>query len=138
MQFLFVAAFVTVLLLLPQCLQRSSLAPQVCPFSRPLEYLPLCWESLIFCIGILGREIVRALGKDPQQWQTVHALSRIQKEKYPTKVKHDFIDLTASAKEMAQQLEGVEAEYVFFAAYLQKDSEQANWDVNGTIAQVVQ
>ncbi len=34
---------------------------------------------------------------------------------------------------MAKQLHGIEAEYVFFAAYLQKDSEQANWDVNGTV-----
>ncbi len=34
---------------------------------------------------------------------------------------------------MAKSLEGVEAEYVFFAAYLQKDSEQANWEVNGRI-----
>lgn len=32
---------------------------------------------------------------------------------------------------MAKQLEGVEAEYLFFAAYLQKDTEQENWDVNG-------
>ena len=35
---------------------------------------------------------------------------------------------------MAKSLEGVEAEYVFFAAYLQKDSEQANWEVNGSFA----
>ena len=81
--------------------------------------------------GILGREIVHALGKDPKQWQTVHALSRSQKEEYPASVKHGFIDLTSDAKEMAKQLEGVEAEYVFFAAYLQKDSDQENWDVNG-------
>ncbi|KAK4697383.1 hypothetical protein P7C71_g677, partial [Lecanoromycetidae sp. Uapishka_2] len=83
--------------------------------------------------GILGREIVHALGKDPKQWETVHALSRSQKEKYPSNVKHDTIDLTGDAKQMAKQLEGVEAEYVFFAAYLQKDSEQENWDVNGAM-----
>lgn len=61
--------------------------------------------------GILGREIVHALGKDPRQWQTVHALSRSQKENYPSNVKHDTIDLTNDAKGMAKQLEGVEAEY---------------------------
>ena len=32
---------------------------------------------------------------------------------------------------MAKQLQGVEAEYVFFAAYLAKDDEQASSDVNG-------
>lgn len=85
--------------------------------------------------GILGREIVRALGKDRKQWQTVHALSRSQKEEYPSNVKHDFIDLTADAKDMAKQLQGVEAEYVFFAAYLQKANEQENWDVNGDMLQ---
>lgn len=32
---------------------------------------------------------------------------------------------------MAKDLKDVEAEYVIFAAYLQKDSEQENWEVNG-------
>lgn len=74
-----------------------------------------------------------ALGKDPAAWHTVHALSRSQKESYPQNVKHDFIDLTGDAKAMAKQLQGIEVEYVFFAAYLQKDTEQENWDVNGRI-----
>lgn len=81
--------------------------------------------------GILGREIVHALGKDPKKWQIVHALSLSQKEEYPSNVKHYTVDLTGDARTMAKQLEGVEAEYVFFAAYLQKESEQENWDVNG-------
>lgn len=34
---------------------------------------------------------------------------------------------------MAKQLDGVEAEYVFFSAYLQKDSDQENWDVNSAM-----
>ena len=34
---------------------------------------------------------------------------------------------------MAKQLQGIEAEYVFFAAYLQRDSDQENWDVNGDV-----
>jgi len=46
-------------------------------------------------------------------------------------VVHHYIDLTSSADEMAKLLDGVEGEYVFFAAYLQKESEQENWDVNG-------
>ena len=89
--------------------------------------------NAILAPGILGREIVHALGKDPKHWQTVHALSRSQKEEYPSNIKHDTIDLTGSAQDMAKQLQGVEAEYVFFAAYLQKDSEQENWDVNGAM-----
>lgn len=72
-----------------------------------------------------------ALGKDPETWQTVHALSRSQKESYPPNVKHDFIDLTGDAKSMAKQLQRIQVDYVFFAAYLQKDTEQENWDVNG-------
>ncbi|KAM7219343.1 Iridoid synthase [Rhypophila decipiens] len=78
--------------------------------------------------GILGREIVKELAKD---FKKVHALSRSKKDDYPSNVEHNFIDLTSSAEEMANTLKGVEAEYIFFAAYLQKDSEQENWDVNG-------
>jgi len=32
---------------------------------------------------------------------------------------------------MAKQLQGVEAEYVFFAAYMSKGSDHEDWDVNG-------
>jgi len=46
-------------------------------------------------------------------------------------VKHDTIDLINDAKGMAKQLQGVEAEYLFFAAYLQKETEQEMWDING-------
>ncbi|EON65106.1 hypothetical protein W97_04342 [Coniosporium apollinis CBS 100218] len=81
--------------------------------------------------GILGREIVLELGKNPQQWPTVHALSRSKKDAYPDSVVHNHIDLTSSADDMAKQLENVKADYVFFAAYLQKETEQENWDVNG-------
>ena len=38
---------------------------------------------------------------------------------------------------MAKQLEGVEGEYLFFAAYLQKNSEQENYDVNGKLIENV-
>jgi len=81
--------------------------------------------------GILGREIVKQLGKDPKKWQTIHALSRSQKDEYPSNVVHNHIDLTSSAEDMAKDLKDVKGEYVFFAAYLQKDTEQENWDVNG-------
>ena len=58
-------------------------------------------------LGILGRGILYALGKDPQQGQTVHARSRSQKNKHPSNVKHDTIDLTQDAEDTAKQLEGV-------------------------------
>ncbi|KAK4463678.1 hypothetical protein QBC42DRAFT_198740 [Cladorrhinum samala] len=83
--------------------------------------------------GILGREIVKQLGQDPKKWQTVHALSRSKKDEYPSNVVHNHIDLTSSAQDMAKDLKDVRAEYVFFAAYLQKDSEQENWEVNGSM-----
>lgn len=84
-----------------------------------------------FNAGILGREIVKQLGRDPNKWTKVYALSRSKKDEYPSSVQHRHIDLTGDAKAMAKELEGVEADYVFFAAYLQQDSEQGNWDVNG-------
>lgn len=82
--------------------------------------------------GILGREIVAALSQD-SQWTKIHALSRSQKDKYPPSVQHDKIDLTASAQDIATQLknQGVEGEYLFFAAYLAKDDEGEASDVNG-------
>ncbi|EFQ25650.1 NAD dependent epimerase/dehydratase [Colletotrichum graminicola] len=72
--------------------------------------------------GILGREIVDRLAQNPEQWKTIYAISRSQRDQYPPNIKHGFI---------AKDLQGVEAEYVFFAAYLQKDSEKENWDANG-------
>ena len=37
----------------------------------------------------------------------------------------------SSAQDMAKDLQNVRGEYIFFAAYLQRDTEQENWDVNG-------
>ncbi|KAK1991934.1 NAD(P)-binding protein [Colletotrichum falcatum] len=81
--------------------------------------------------GILGREIVDRLSQNKEQWKTVYAMSRSKKDEYPPNVKHGFVDLTRPADQIAKDLEGVEAEYVFFAAYVQKDSEKENWDANG-------
>jgi NAD(P)-dependent dehydrogenase (short-subunit alcohol dehydrogenase family) len=83
--------------------------------------------------GMLGRQIVFELGRDPKQWSHVTALSRSQKEDYPENVAHNHLDLTSSAKGIAKELGNVKGEYLFFAAYLQKDSEQENWDVNGSL-----
>ncbi|KAF2144737.1 uncharacterized protein K452DRAFT_325221 [Aplosporella prunicola CBS 121167] len=81
--------------------------------------------------GILGREIVTELGQNPQQWPTVHALSRSKKDTYPENVIHNHIDLTGNAEEMAKDLKNVEGEYIFFSAYLQKTTEEDNTKVNG-------
>ncbi|KAF9700959.1 hypothetical protein EKO04_000841 [Ascochyta lentis] len=83
--------------------------------------------------GIQGREIVLELAKDRQQWPTVHALSRSKKERYPETVLHHHIDLMSSPDEMANDLKDVQGSHVFFAAYMQKDTEKENWDVNGAI-----
>lgn len=71
--------------------------------------------------GILGHEIIFELGRNPQKWPAVHALSRTTKEDYPSSVIYNHIDLTSSAQEMAKDFKNVKAEYVFFVAYLQKD-----------------
>lgn len=81
--------------------------------------------------GILGREIVKELSRSPEEWKTIYALSRSKKDEYPSHVVHKHIDLLSSADQMAKDLQGVEAEYIFFSAYLQKDTEQENWEVNG-------
>jgi hypothetical protein len=81
--------------------------------------------------GILGREIILELGRNLATWPTVHALSRSKKEDYPDSVIHNHVDLTNSADDIAKDLEKVSGDYLFFTAYLQKDTEQENWDVNG-------
>lgn len=43
------------------------------------------------------------------------------------------MDLQSSPNEMSSDLENVRDEYMFFAAYLQEDTEQENWDINGAM-----
>ncbi|KAK4199858.1 hypothetical protein QBC40DRAFT_281263 [Triangularia verruculosa] len=94
-------------------------------------------SSAIVCgaTGILGREIVYRLAQNPQQWKTIHALSRSKKDEYPSNVVHNHIDLLHSAEQMAKDLQDVSGEHVFFAAYMQKDTEEENWQVNGDMLQ---
>lgn len=88
-----------------------------------------------FVIGILGREIVSELGKDPKAWPNVYALSRSKKEDYPFNIKHTHLDLQGDPKQMAKELEHVDAEYVFFTAYLAQDDEDDATKVNGDMLQ---
>lgn len=60
-------------------------------------------------------------------------MSRSKKDDYPDTVIHNHIDLQSSPDEMAKDLENVRGEYIFFAAYLAQDTEQAAWDVNGAM-----
>jgi len=88
-----------------------------------------------FLIGILGRKIVSELGKDPKAWPNVYALSRSKKEDYPFNVKHTHLDLRGDPNQMAKELEHVDAEYIFFTAYLAQDDEDDATKVNGDMLQ---
>ncbi|VUC31497.1 unnamed protein product [Clonostachys rosea] len=81
--------------------------------------------------GILGREITLELCSHPEQWDRIYTVSRSNTEDFGPRVKHAHLDLTGKPEDMARNLEGVQAEYVFFAAYLQKDSEDEATRVNG-------
>lgn len=85
--------------------------------------------------GILGREIVQELSRDPQRWPTVWALSRSKKEAYSENVKHTHLDLQDSAEEMAKQIGHIKPDYIFFTAYLAKDDEGEATKVNGDMLQ---
>lgn len=63
-------------------------------------------------------------------------MSRSKKEDFSPRVKHVHLDLTAAAETMSDDLKGVEADYVFFAAYLQQDSEEESTRVNGNISNI--
>jgi hypothetical protein len=74
-----------------------------------------------------------ALGQDKKQWPTVYALSRSQKLNWPDNIKQQQLDLLASAQDMAKELGDIRPEYIFFTAYLAKDSEEEATKVNGAM-----
>ncbi|KAH7104652.1 NAD dependent epimerase/dehydratase family protein [Auriculariales sp. MPI-PUGE-AT-0066] len=83
--------------------------------------------------GMLGRELINELGRHPETWKTVHALSRSKKGDLPANAVHNHVDFSQSVEQMSRDLKGVEADYVFFSAYLQKDSEEEACRVNGEL-----
>jgi nucleoside-diphosphate-sugar epimerase len=92
-----------------------------------------CLRMLILLPGITGRAIVGALSKDPKTWTKVYSMSRRQKpesQHQTSNIQHSTLDLMSSASDMAKQLKGIEAEYIFFCAYIAKGSEQGNVDAN--------
>lgn len=58
-------------------------------------------------------------------------MSRSKKDEYPSNVSHKHLDLTGTSDDIAQDLKGIKAEYVFFAAYLAKDDEKEATQING-------
>ncbi|CAD0082731.1 unnamed protein product [Aureobasidium vineae] len=72
--------------------------------------------------GILGREIVFELAKNTKTCPIVYALSRSKKENYPP-------------NDMAKEIEHIDADYVFFTAYLAQDDEDDATKVNGDMLQ---
>jgi hypothetical protein len=75
--------------------------------------------------------VVLELAKHPETWLTIHAISRSQKEAYPDSVKQDNVNLIGAPSDIAVQLQGIEAEYLFFCAYVQKDDEAEQVNTNG-------
>ena len=64
--------------------------------------------------------------------ETVQALVRSEREEYPSYIEHDYIDFTNDVEDWYDIQKSVRAGYDSTAAYLQKDTDQATWDVNGT------
>ena len=81
--------------------------------------------------GILGREIAFELAKDQEQWPTIYAASRRPHADWPSNVLPGSIDLLENVEDIAAKLKVLRAEYLFFAAFVAKPTEQEEWDVNG-------
>jgi hypothetical protein len=62
-------------------------------------------------------------------------LSRSKKDEYPSNIEHSHLDLTGSAEDMAKELAHIDADYVFFAAYLEKPDPEELDRVNGKLTQ---
>lgn len=84
---------------------------------------------------MIGHAVVKALAADPSTWTKVYTLSRSKKGQDHKNIVHANLDLRSSANDMAKQLSGVEADYVFFCAYLAKADEKEATKVNGTMLQ---
>lgn len=74
---------------------------------------------------------MKALSQDSEHWKKVYALSRSKADQYPDHVEHSHLDLTGSAEDMAKELAYIDAEYLFFAAYLEKSDPEELDRVNG-------
>lgn len=82
--------------------------------------------------GITGNAIVQHLLLDPS-YTKIYTLSRRQTGLNDPRIQHAKLDLQASTTEMAQALQGVAADYVFFSAYLARPDEGETARVNSTL-----
>jgi nucleoside-diphosphate-sugar epimerase len=85
--------------------------------------------------GMTGYAIVKALAADPSTWTKIFTLSRSQQGQDYKNIVHATLDLQNSAGDMAKQLSGVEADYLFFCAYLARPDEGEAAKVNGAMLQ---
>jgi hypothetical protein len=79
------------------------------------------------------RAIIEASSKDPKTWTKVSSMSWRQNpssQHQTTNIQHSTLDLQSSASDMAEQPKGIEADYLFFCAYIAKDFEVENVDAN--------
>ncbi|KAF7155398.1 hypothetical protein CNMCM5623_007469 [Aspergillus felis] len=80
--------------------------------------------------GMTGSAIVRHLCKDPR-YEKIYSLSRRNPGGENAKIQHATLDLRGSAEDMARNIKGISAEYVFFCAYLAHDDPAELSRVNG-------
>ncbi|KAH7110540.1 hypothetical protein B0J11DRAFT_498981 [Dendryphion nanum] len=89
--------------------------------------------------GISGFHTIRALLDTPDRWSKVYALSRsplsdellaFLTDQQRSRIQHVSVDLTSSAREIAQSFKraGVEAHYIFYYAYLSPKSGKSAMD----------
>lgn len=84
--------------------------------------------------GITGHAIVERL-LESSEWTQVTTLSRSQAVASHPKIRHATLDLQADAEGMAESLRslGEAPEYVFFCAYLARDTEEELVESNGSM-----
>ncbi|KAI5842516.1 NAD dependent epimerase/dehydratase family protein [Morchella snyderi] len=92
--------------------------------------------------GINGLALIRALSADPKTWAQIYAVSRSAPSvsTFPANVQHVPLDLLGCVADIAKLLKqrinepsSDDAIYVFFAAYLEKETEEEQSDVNGAL-----
>lgn len=77
-----------------------------------------------------GSAIVHHLCKDAG-YKKIYSLSRSNPGYSSPKVQHATLDLQSSAEEMTKELKGLEADHIFFCAYLARDDPAESTRVNG-------
>lgn len=113
----------------------TGLSPTSPPFTRkqPLSHTPQ---------GINGLALIRTLSADPKTWTQIHAVSRSAlsvSTLFPANVQHVPLDLLGGVADIAKALKqrinelSNDAIYVFFAAYLEQETEEKLSDVNGAL-----